>query len=52
VTATSRPGRPVSRHDLYADGLRVAVPPVRAAHLYLARLDAPDILPACSDPDS
>ena len=32
--------RYVLRHDLDADGLRAGVPPVRAAHLHLARLEA------------
>jgi DNA-binding SARP family transcriptional activator len=34
--------RYVLRHDLDADGLRASVPPVRAAHLHLARLEALD----------
>lgn len=34
--------RYVLRHDLDADGLRAGVPPVRAAHLHLARLEALD----------
>ena len=40
--ATGEGDRYVLRHDLDADGLRAGVPPVRAAHLHLARLEGLD----------